>query len=399
MKKYLKILSIIVVLCVCIICSFCQDNYCYAEDASDIEESIQEKVDENLDKLDMNDLNSWLNSLGSGYSSLIGEDVKTAIKEIINGEFKGGLGDVFKLVAQDINRRLGSFMPILVTIIAICILQSIVSSMSSEFLSQGVKEIIFFVCYSAVVVLIAAEIAKLVSEAKTTVSLMQGLMNIVFPILLTMVVALGGTVSSSIYQPLMVTLSTTVSNIITKFIFPCFIVATVLSLIGNISKSIKLGRLEKFLKSATGYIMGVIFSLFVTFLTFQGLTGGVADTVFIKGAKFALKSYIPVLGGYLSDGFDLMLASVVLIKNSVGLVAVLAILALVLMPIIKILILSLGLKLAAGLVEPFADSRFSGLLEDTSKNLSILLTCILGVAFMFLIIIMMIIFTCNLGVV
>lgn len=399
MKKHIKILSIIVVLCICVAGCLCQDTYCYAEDTNDIEESIQEKVDENLDKLDMNDLNSWLDSLEGGYSSLIGDDVKTAIKEIINGEFKGGFGEVFKLLAQDINRRLGSFMPILVTIIAICILQSIVSSMSSEFLSHGVKEIIFFVCYSAVVVIVAAEIAKLVIEAKTTVSLMQGLMNIVFPILLTMVVALGGTVSSSIYQPLMVTLSTTVSNIITKFIFPCFIVAIVLSLIGNISKSIKLGRLEKFLKSATGYIMGVIFSLFVTFLTFQGLTGGVADTVFIKGAKFALKSYIPVLGGYLSDGFDLMLASVVLIKNSVGLVAVLAILALVLMPVIKILMLSLGLKLAAGLVEPFADSRFSGLLEDTSKNLTILLTCILGVAFMFLIIIMMIIFTCNLGVV
>lgn len=399
MKKLTKILSVIFVLCLCLVACFCQDTYCYAEDTDEIEENIQEKVDENLDKIDMKDFNSWLDGLESGYSSIIGDDVKTAIKQIINGEYKGNLVDIFKLIAQDINKRLGAFIPILVTIIAICILQSIVSSMSSEFLSQGVKEIIFFVCYSAVVVLIASEITKLVSEARTTISLMQGLMNIVFPILLTMVVALGGTVSSSIYQPLMVTLSTTVSNIITKFIFPCFIVATVLSLISNISKSIKLGRLEKFLKSATGYVMGVIFSLFITFLTFQGLTGGVADTVFIKGAKFALKSYIPVLGGYLSDGFDLMLASVVLIKNSVGLVAVLAILALVLMPIIKIIILSLGLKLAAGLVEPFADSRFSGLLEDTSKNLSILLTCIIGVAFMFLIVIMMIIFTCNLGAV
>lgn len=93
------------------------------------------------------------------------------------------------------------------------------------------------------------------------------------------------------------------------------------------------------------------------------------------------------------------MTSVVLIKNSLGIVAVFLIIALILAPIINILVFTLGLKLVAGLSEPICkDRRISDLLYGVSKNTGLLIAAVAGMAFMFLIMIMLIIYTCNMGV-
>ena len=111
-----------------------------------------------------------------------------------------------------------------------------------------------------------------------------------------------------------------------------------------------------------------------------------------------MQSYIPILGGYLSDGFDLMLASFSLIKNSLGILSLLMILSIIALPVLKIVILSLGLKLASGIIEPLCDSKFSKMLQGISSNLTLLIISLLGVAFMFLLTVMLVVYTFNVGI-
>jgi len=115
-------------------------------------------------------------------------------------------------------------------------------------------------------------------------------------------------------------------------------------------------------------------------------------------AKFAISSYVPILGGYLSDGFDLVLASVVLVKNSVGLCGVLIMISIILAPIVSIIIFQLGLRLIAGIIQPIGDSRMSEIISAISDNLTLLIVAIMGMAFMFFIMVTLVIMTCNMGV-
>ena len=94
-----------------------------------------------------------------------------------------------------------------------------------------------------------------------------------------------------------------------------------------------------------------------------------------------------------------MLAGLVLIKNSAGLVIALLILAAIAAPVIEIAVFSLGLRLISGLIEPLCDDRFSSMLYGVSKNLGILIAMIIGVGFMFIVTVMLIVATCNAGVV
>lgn len=365
-----------------------------SEALQEIEDKISGNVDAKLSEIDLSELESFVDGLNMEGTSL-GGGVATFIKAVINGEYNGGYNDFFKAAMASMGKGMLDILPIILTIVAIAILYSIMSGLTSGFSNKSTIEIIYFVCYSAIIIILVTKITQLIGETVNTIKIMKKLMDISFPILLTMMTALGGAISVATYQPMMAVVSTGVVSIINAVILPCFIATVVLSVVGSLSKNIKLDKLNKFFKSVGEYILGIVFSLFMTFVTLQGITGAIADNISIKSAKFAISSYVPILGGYLSEGFDLILASVVLIKNSLGLTGVFVMLGVVLMPIIKITILSLGLKLASGIIEPIGDKRMSDIVYSMSSNLILLTVALLAVAFMFFVMMMLVIYTCN----
>lgn len=363
---------------------------------AEIEKELTGNVDEKLDNLNLSELEGFVNGLDS--DGFMG-GIKEFLRGIIKGEYKDGYSEYFITALKGIGSSILDFLPMFVTIIGIAILFSIINGMSSSFMNKSTTEIIYFVCYSAIIVIVVTKITSLVALTTSTVGSMSKMMDIIFPILLTLITALGGIVCVSTYQPMMAVISTVVVGAITKFIIPCFIATLVLAIVGNITSNIKLNKLTKFFKSTGEVLLGIMFSLFITFVTLQGITGAIADNISVKSAKFAISSYVPILGGYLSDGFDLVMASMVLIKNALGVSGVLIMLSLMLVPVIKIIVFTLGLKLVAGIIEPIGDKRMSDIIGSISENMILLVVSILGVAFMFFIMIMLIIYTCNMGVV
>lgn len=369
----------------------------YAED--DAGKQLEEEIEDKLSELDFSELENWLNEYGGDLSGVAGQSFLDTVKEIIGGKYDMDGGGFLKAFSDLVMQAVKSAFPPLIAIFAIALLYSIVGGFSSGFLKKSTTEIIYFACYAAMISIVIAKVAALFVSASSTVNSMRSLMNASFPLLLTLLTALGAATSSSVYQPMTAVLTTGVTEVVSSLVMPLFIAATTMGIIGNLSKNVKLTKLTSFFKSCANFVLGGIFGIFATFLSVQGLTGAIADTVSVKTAKFALQSYVPLLGGYLSDGFDLVLAGIVLIKNSAGLVITLLIVAAVLAPVAEIAVFSLGLKLVSGLIEPFSDERFSAMLSGVSKNLGILIAIVLGVGFMFIVTVMLIVATCNVGVI
>ena len=246
-----------------------------------------------------------------------------------------------------------------------------------------------------VVVLALVCAVNLVNVAGDAINGMKKQMNAAFPILLTLMAGIGGAVSVKAYQPAVALLSGGVVEIVSAVVLPLFIFTLVFSVVGNLSKSVRLGKLTDFFKSASTTVLAVTFTVFTAFLAVQGLTAGSFDGVSIRAAKFATKSYIPILGGYLADGLDLILAGSVLIKNSVGVAGLLLLLSTVLMPLLQILGVCFGFKIVAAVIEPVSDSRLTSFLTGIAKSMNMLIAALLAVAFMYFISVMLLIFTSN----
>ena len=271
--------------------------------------------------------------------------------------------------------------------------------MSSGFSKAQTQKMIYIACYGAILSILSIALGSIVVDVKNTINDMDTLMGIVFPILITLTAALGGAGSVAVYQPMMAVLTTVILKIINIFIMPLFMASVIFGMVGNLSSNVKLEKLTAATKSIAEWSLGIIFSLFVAVLTAQGVTGAAFDSVSVKSAKFALSSYVPILGGYLSEGFDLVMASCVLIKNALGLCSIIILMFIVFVPVIKILVLMFSLRLAAAIIEPISDEKIASLLYTTSKNLVTLIVILLGFAFMFFVMVMLIILTCNFGVI
>lgn len=393
MKKITGKLIAIFVLCVTVASLCCATAF--AEESA--EEKLEEEIEDKLDDLDLSGLESWLDEYGKG--DVAANGFIEAVKEIIAGKYDNDAGAFFNAAVSLASGAVKDSLPALIAIFAIALLYSVVGGLSGGFLKKSTTELIYFACYAAMISIIVAKTASLLVRATETVKSMQALMNAAFPVLLTLLTALGSVTSASVYRPMTAVLATGVTSVVTSVVLPLFIAATTVGIIGHLSKNVKLSKLTSFFKSCADFILGGIFGIFATFISVQGLTGAIADTVSVKTAKFALQSYVPLLGGYLSDGFDLVLAGLVLIKNSAGLVVTLLILSAIIVPVVEIAVFSLGLKLVGGLIEPFSDERFSAMLGGVSKNLGVLIAIVLGVGFMFILTVMLVVATCNAGVV
>lgn len=361
----------------------------------EIQKQLEQNVEENLNDIDFSELVEFENSLGT---NIYDGGIKKLIEDILSGEYKGGFLDTFNMVINMLGVSIKGFIPLLVTLVAIAIIFSIVNGLTSGFMSKSTTEIIHFVCYSAMIVLLMTEVTFLITDSVKAIKNMAEFMQVIFPIMLTLVTALGGVATTATYSPMMTILAVGVSKVISSIVLPCFIATMALSIVGFISKDIKLDKLTNFFKSSGEIIIGVVFGLFTTFVTTNGISGAIADNLSIKSAKFAIASYVPILGGYLSDGLDLAVASVMLVKNAIGVGGVIFMLSIVLAPVLKILIFSLGLKLVAGIIEPIGNKRMSEITYAISKNLTLLIVAMLGMAFMFFIMMILILLTCNAGV-
>lgn len=392
-----KILIFLFIFCVFV--SYLKPNYIVLAEDNDTENlqvELEETIYSQLENLDLAQIESVLKGLGDDQLEVFGvSSFGDKVKKIVSGEFADGQQSIFKAIINLIFDDVLTFVPLLASIIIISIICGFLSNLKSDSSGKGVGDIIHFVCYGVVISIVMTAVVNLIQMTGKTINGLRSQMEVVFPLLLTIMTAIGGTMSVSIYQPAVALLSSAIMHIFTSVLMPIFIFSIVFTIISNLTSTVKLEKFTKFFQSTFKWIIGGIFTIFMAFLSIQGITASTYDGVSIRTAKYAIRSYVPILGGYLSEGFDVIMASSVLIKNAIGASGLLLMFSSIISPIVKIVVFILVLKLAAAILEPLTDPRISDFIYTVSKSLSMLIVMILGVAFMYLITVGLIMCTAN----
>ncbi len=391
----LKVLSAIFFICVL----FCPSKsaYCYADTTytTELESKIVDNIDSQIEKLDLTAINNYINNLKLEGQDVFSGGVEQSVKNIINTGAAFDYSSFFQYIVKVLFDDLVEFVPLLAAIVAICVICSFLGNLSPDSQGDKISHIIYFACFSLVAVLVFSVFKGLMDSANKVISGIATQMQLIFPLLLTLITSIGGSVSVSIFQPVVALLSSGIISFVGAFVFPIFIFSFVFNVVGNLSPNIKLDKCSKFLSSLFKWVIGTIFTVFMTVLSLQGIFAAVGDNLSIKTTKFALKSYVPYIGNYLSDGVGLLLASGVLIKNAVGVVGLLLLMSTIIVPVVKIIVFMLGLRLVAAVVEPLANNNISSFLYGSSKCLNMLIACIVAIAFMYLLAIGVLMCTAN----
>ncbi len=352
----------------------------------ELEKEIQDSVDDQLGSLDLSSLEEIIKSLTSGQSEIFGSSsFLDKIKSIISGEFADGSKSLWSAILSLIFDNLLKYLPIISTVIAIAIFGGMLSGLRPNSNGKSISNLIHFVTYGMIVVILLSMVVKMVEMTSGVITNIKAQMDAIFPILLTLLTAVGGTVSVSIYQPAMALLSGVILNLFNYILLPIFIFSTVFSVVSNLSSNVKLDKFTSFFNSTYKWLVGLIFTVFSAFMSIQGITAGTVDGISIRTAKYAIKSYIPILGSYISDGLGILLASSSLIKNAVGAGGLLLLIATIISPLLELIIFMLALKLIAGIVEPLGNNQIANFISSLAKSMTLLISLIVGVAFIYFI--------------
>jgi stage III sporulation protein AE len=370
----------------------------YAEDMTqdEIMDEINDSVNDQLGNLDFSSIEDILSSFDKKAQEIFGgNSFINKIKAIISGDFASDSSNIWQALFSLFFDELLAMLPIISAVIAVSILGGMLQGLRPSTNGKSISNIIHFVTYGIIVVLLLTIVSKMVGMTTSTINSLKSQMDAIFPILLTLLTAVGGSVSVSVYQPAMALLTGTILNFFTYILLPIFIFSTVFSVVSNLSNSIKLDKFTSFFNSTFKWLTGLIFTVFTAFMSIQGITAGAVDGISIRTAKYAIKSYIPILGSYLSDGMSIILASSNLIKNAVGAGGLLLLVATILSPLIQLILFMLVLKLIAGIVEPLGNKQIANFVSSLSKSLVLLIVIIIGVAFIYFIMLGLVMCSAN----
>ena len=134
-----------------------------------------------------------------------------------------------------------------------------------------------------------------------------------------------------------------------------------------------LKQLADLLKNCMGWILKIMLMVFTTYLSLTRVVSGTTDAAALKAAKVTMSSFIPVVGGILSDASEAVLISAGLMKNAAGIYGILAVLALFVHPFFRIGVHYLILKFTSALCSIFGGKRVCSVLEGFSAALGLLL--------------------------
>lgn len=389
-KNKVKIMIVMVLLLCSILMLINIPELVSADNSNDVTQELSINVDNIINAIDFKDIENIANELDT--LDLFKSSVKDKVKDILNGnyfiDYTSLSGAILSLIFGDIK----SFVPILFTIVAIGILCSLLNNFKSN---NSVSDTIYFVGFAVVVIIILIAFKDILFGLNAIINSITGQMKIIFPILMAMLTSIGSVASISIYNPLLSIFTSIVSIVFEKVLYPIFVLIFLMTVIGNLTMTVNLDKFTNFLNSTFKWIIGFVFTIFTGFLSIQGISAGKFDSISIKTTKFAMKSYIPIIGSYISEGMDFLILGSVLVKNTIGLVGVLLVFVTIISPIINIVVFKLGLQLTSAILELSGADRLSCFLSSCAKVLVLPIVILLGIAFMYVITISLIMCTAN----
>ena len=360
-----------------------------------LEEEIQVEVDEQLGELDFTDLETYIDNLENSVKEMFSGGFVAKVESLINGDYITGDSFLTSVLSLLWDGLLG-FLPIIASIIAVSILGGMVGNLKPSTGGKSIGYVVHFVTYGVVIVFLGTTLVELIALVSKTLTSLKRLMDMIFPVLLTLLTAVGGSVSVGLYQPAIAMLSNIFISLITYLLMPLFIFSIIFSIVGNLSNNVKLDKFVSFLQGTFKWTIGLLFTLFLGFITIQGISASAVDGLSIRTAKYTIKSYVPIVGGYVSDGLSIIMASSMLIKNAVGTAGLLLILFSVLSPVINLVLFMLSLRFMAGIIEPIGDKKTANFISDISKSMSLLIALLVAVAFMYMVMTGLVMCSCNL---
>lgn len=363
------------------------------------EQAIPISPEGQISSLDLTEVQQYIESLDAEIKGAVPAlDFKEMVLKLVTGEMDWQPAEIFKNLLRQLFKEVVANFGLLGKLVILAVICAVLQNLMSSFEKNTTSQLTYTVIYLVLITIAIGSFSLAVNTGREVVEHMVTFMQALMPVLLTLMVAVGGLASAAVFSPVILATVGIFGTLIKNIILPLLFFVAILGIVNNLSDKFKVSNLADLLKGVAMGLMGVFSTIFLGILTIQGVAGAVGDSVTFKTAKFGVDAFVPVVGGVLSDALAAVVSSSLLIKNAVGIAGVAVICTIMLIPLLKIITLAFIYKLAGALIQPLGDGQMVSCLNSLGNNLLLIFAAVATVGLLFFFVITIVVGVANITV-
>lgn len=310
-----------------------------------------------LDASGANELSDYLEEEAFDYLKKLGlEEIEyekllsvspSAIFELIGDILKGKLTEPLKAVMKSV---------------AVVILSSVCSSFAGQ--DEKQKTVLNIVCGSFVVISVFSSAFTCIKAGVGAIGSCAVFEKALIPVLAGVVTASGNPSLAFSVQGSAFAAAQAIEAMSDNIILPLSGMVGALGIVGALTPSVKLGAISELIKKTSTTVLGGAAGLFTGFLTMKSIVAGSADRVASRGIRLAAGTFIPVVGSALGEAYSSVMSSLSLLKNLIGVYAVIAFFAICIPAVIELFLWTAAMRVSSA----FSDLLGGGMFSEIFKS-------------------------------
>ncbi len=342
-------------------------------------------INEQLDSMDLSQLEDMLDEAPTELNITEEISVESIINDLINGQPLFDSDKILENIKELFFMEVRSSLILGCEILAVCVIIGLLDNFSNSFGNKAVSSLGTMICGFVIIALCIGSFYQTYGSCCETMEVMSSTMAILLPILIPLLISMGGISSGSIMDPVILASVTGFNFIMQHIVLPLIFLSAIFILINSITDKDYVKKLAVFMRKGALFITGLTITIFSGITAIQGIMTKSADSLLMKTARFSIDNFIPIIGGFAADSLDMVINCIGVIKSAVGIIGIIIILSMLVMPVIKIMAIAVIYKITAIAAEPVASKNISDSLNEIGTSAVTMTVVLAAGALMFLI--------------
>ena len=225
----------------------------------------------------------------------------------------------------------------------------------------------------AVTMLTAGSLDSLMGLGTKTIQEIVDFSQVLMPAMAAVTAAAGAIGTASVHQVATIFFAEGLLQLIRRLLLPVVYLYVGILTAGAMLSDGRLNGIAVAMKKTVTWVLSTALLLFTLYLSAARVVSGTADSAAIKVTKAAISGAVPIVGGILSDAAETVLAGAGMLKGTVGVFGMLAVVAICAGPFLQLGVQYLLYKLAAFLAATAAPAALCRLIDGLGSTFGLVL--------------------------
>lgn len=357
-----------------------EENRDGGTEAAEDEGRVDVVMDAILEELPFDEVERTIDSIFPKGKVAFGE----IVDELLDGNTKGAVSLIGEMARDRLFYEIDVNREGIIRILLVAITAAVLTNFSGLVKNRHISDISFYMLYLLLITISMSSFEVVLKVVEKNLGMLAEFVKVLAPLYFLAVAFASGITTSAMFYHIVLVLIYLVELVVIRFLLPMIHVYIMMTVLNHLTEEDYLSKFEELLEIVIQWTLKILLTGVIGLNVVQGLLGPALDSVgrnvIVKGVEM-----IPGIGDVAGGIGQTVIGTAVLIKNGIGVGALIICILICLVPVIQMAVMTLMYKVAAAMIQPVSDNRIVESISGIGDGCQMLLRVMLNAAVLFLI--------------